>query len=117
MPASHKCAKVETRYFKMGGLFLYGTGQRAAGSIHFSRRKTLTWRGPKQNITSLYLQPSRSKQRSLKRRLKTMQNSSVYGFDGSSIVLVGQGIRIGNEDAAYPMQNVGSEKSVYFHRS
>jgi hypothetical protein len=79
MPESHKCAEVETRYSKTGGLFLYGTGQRAAGSIHFSRRKTLTWRGPKQNITSLYLRHSTdtyccSKQRrSLKERLNNAE--------------------------------------------
>ena len=46
-----------------------------------------------------------------------MQNSTVYDFGGSSIVLAGQGIRIGNEGAVYPLQNVGSEKSVYFRRS
>ena len=68
MSESHK----EARYFRIGGLFLYGTGQRAAGSIHFSRRKTLTWRGPKQNITSLfaaqhgYVLPQQTKKKSEK---------------------------------------------------
>jgi hypothetical protein len=96
MSKSHKCAEVETRYLKMGGLFLYGTGQRAAGSIHFSRRKTLTRCRPKQNITSLYLRHStdtycRSKTRCPKRRPNIMQNSTVYDSSGSSIVLASKG--------------------------
>jgi hypothetical protein len=68
----------------------------AAGSIRFSRRKTITWRGPERNITSLYLRHStdtycRSKQRrSLKRRLNIMQNSTVCDFSGSGMVLVGK---------------------------
>jgi hypothetical protein len=58
MSESHKWAEVETRYLNQGELSRYGTGQRTSKEHSFSRSKTLTRRGPKQNIAFLYLRHS-----------------------------------------------------------
>lgn len=70
MPESHKCAEVETRYFKMGGLFLYGTGPRAAGSIFLSSQDSyMAWSKTKHYFSLFaaqhgYVLPQQTKKKS-----------------------------------------------------